>query len=245
MRYLGIGIQKVEEELHTLIPSIALSRMDSDTTRRKHSHYNIIKGMETGKLDLLLGTQMVAKGHDLPDVTVSAVMLSDIALNLPDFRSAERAFQLFAQLAGRAGRGDHPGRVYIQTYSPGHYVFDYVKRNDYKGFYKKEISQREELSYPPFGRMVRIVLQFRTREQANDICASIATKIRQRSCRGITLLGPSPAPIERVKNHWRWHIIIKGKKAKSIRNEAFNVMKMFQKLKQVKMYVDVDPVNLL
>jgi primosomal protein N' (replication factor Y) len=208
IRYAGLGTQKVEEELQVLVPSINLSRMDSDTTQKKLSHYRIIKEMENGATDILLGTQMVAKGHDLPNVTVSAVISSDMALNLPDFRSAERAFQLFVQLAGRAGRGDYPGKVYIQTYNPGHYVFEYVKNNDYKGFFQKEMSLREELSYPPFSKMVRIVLKFRTRDIGKKIIKEVSEIINNTSSKGIDILGPSPAPIEKIRNLWRWHLII-------------------------------------
>lgn len=245
IRYAGLGIQKVEEELRFLVPSINLSRMDSDTTQKKLSHYRIIKEMEDGATDLLLGTQMVAKGHDLPNVTVSAVISSDMALNLPDFRSAERAFQLFVQLAGRAGRGDYPGKVYIQTYNPEHYVFEYVKNNDYKGFFQKEMSLREELSYPPFSKMVRIVLKFRTRDMGEKIIKEVLEIINKTSSRGIDILGPSPAPIEKIRNLWRFHLIIKGKNSRNLRSKASEILHMLKEIDNVKTYVDVDPISLL
>ena len=245
IRFAGLGTQKVEEELQVLVPSINLSRMDRDTTQKKLSHYRIIKEMEDGTTDLLLGTQMVAKGHDLPNVTVSAVISSDLALNLPDFRSAERAFQLFVQLAGRAGRGDYPGKVYIQTYTPGHYVFDYVKNNDYKGFFRKEMSLREELSYPPFSKMVRIVLKFRTRDMGAKIMKEVSEIINKTSIRGIDILGPSPAPIEKIRNLWRWHLILKGKNSRNLRSKASEIVKMLNEIDNVKTYVDVDPISLL
>ncbi len=245
IRYAGLGTQKVEEELQVLVPSINLSRMDSDTTQKKLSHYRIIKEMEDGATDVLLGTQMVAKGHDLPNVTVSAVISSDMALNLPDFRSAERAFQLFVQLAGRAGRGDYPGKVYIQTYNPGHYVFEYVKNNDYKGFFQKEMSLREELSYPPFSKMVRIVLKFRTRDMGKQIIKEVSEIINKTSSRGIDILGPSPAPIEKIRNLWRWHLIIKGENSRNLRSKASRILRMLNEIDNIKTYVDVDPISLL
>ena len=245
LRYAGLGTQKVEEELRVLVPSLNLKRMDRDTTQRKHSHYRIIKEMEEGRTDLLLGTQMVAKGHDLPNVTVSAVISSDLALNLPDFRSAEKAFQLFSQLAGRAGRGGCPGKVYIQTYNPGHYVFDYVKNNDYRGFFMKEMSLREELSYPPYSKMVRIVLNFRTRDMAKKIVRDVSAMVHNTSDRGMDILGPSPAPIEKIRNLWRWHLIIKGRNSKTLRNKASEIIRMLKEIENVKAYVDVDPLSLL
>ena len=245
IRYAGLGTQKVEEELQVLVPSITLSRMDRDTTQRKLSHYRIIKKMEDGTTDLLLGTQMVAKGHDLPDVTVSAVISSDLALNLPDFRSAEKAFQLFVQLSGRSGRGDYPGKVYIQTYNPGHYVFDYVKNNDYKGFFQKELFLREELSYPPFSKMVRIVLKFRTKDTGKKVIKEVSEIINKTSSRGIDVLGPSPAPIEKIRNLWRWHLIIKGKNSRNLRSKASELVRMLNEIDNVKTYVDVDPISLL
>ena len=245
IRYAGLGTQKVEEELQVLVPSINLSRMDRDTTQKKLSHYRIIKEMEDGTTDLLLGTQMVAKGHDLPNVTVSAVISSDLALDLPDFRSAERAFQLFVQLSGRAGRGDYPGKVYIQTYNPGHYVFEYVKNNDYKGFFRKEMSLREELSYPPFSKMVRIVLKFRTRDMGEKIIKEVSEIINKTSSRGMDILGPSPAPIEKIRNLWRWHLIIKGKNSRNLRSKASEIVRMLNEIDNVKTYVDVDPISLL
>ncbi len=245
IKYLGAGTQKIEEQLRSLIPELSLERMDRDTTRKKLAHYRIVKQMEDKKIDLLLGTQMVAKGHDFPDVTLSAVVLADLALNLPDFRSGERAFQLFTQLAGRAGRGDVTGRAIIQTYEPEHYVFEYVRHHDYKGFYQKEILQRKELSYPPFGKLIRILLSFKTRERAAEIVRDLSAGIRDMDHKGIEILGPSPAPIERIKNLWRWHMILKGKNSRALRKTASLIIEKTGGIKDMKISVDVDPINLL
>jgi primosomal protein N' (replication factor Y) len=263
-KHIGIGTQRVEEELNSLIPEISLKRMDHDTTRKKLSHYRIVKDMENKMLDVLLGTQMVAKGHDFPGVTLSAVVFADIALNLPDFRTSERAFQLFTQLAGRAGRGETAGKVYIQTYEPHHYIFDYVRHHDYQGFYEKEIELRKELSYPPFGRLLRIVFSFRNKEGAAMIMKNVAGKImriskndalgqiatfRQTGTRndmkGVEILGPAPAPVEKIRNLWRWHLILKGGASKSLRQKALEILTAVKDIKDMKTDIDVDPVNLM
>jgi primosomal protein N' (replication factor Y) len=252
IKYLGTGTQRVEEELRFWIPELSLKRMDRDTTQKKLAHYRIIKQMEEKKIDVLLGTQMVAKGHDFPHVTLSAVISADIALNLPDFRSGERAFQLFTQLAGRAGRGDVPGRALIQTYEPEHYVFDYVRNHDYKAFYEREIELRKELSYPPFSKLLRIILNFKTKDAAKKIVRSISCKIEKNTPSvpslargGIEILGPSPAPIEKIKNLWRWHIILKGQNSRALRQTAFHILERIGDNKEIKIDVDVDPINLL
>jgi primosomal protein N' (replication factor Y) len=253
VKYLGAGTQRVEEELEKFLPELSLQRMDRDSTRKKLSHHRIIRQMEERKIDLLIGTQMVAKGHDFVDVTVSAVVSADVALNLPDFRSAERAFQLFTQLAGRAGRGDVSGRAYVQTHEPEHYVFDFVRGHDYEGFYRKEIELRKELSYPPFTKLIRVILSFRNKDDANRRVKSISNRIKKMNPSrtsdgkrsGIEVLGPAPAPIEKIKNLWRWHLVLKGKDAKQIRQMAVNIFDPLKNLKDVKIDIDVDPVNML
>ncbi len=245
LKYIGIGTQKVEEELNTLIPELSLQRMDRDTTKRKLSHYRMVKQMEERKIDVLLGTQMVAKGHDFPNVTLSAVISADVALNLPDFRSAERAFHLFTQLAGRAGRGDVSGEVYIQTYEPEHYVFDYVRNHDYKGFFQKETGLRKELSYPPFSKLIRIILSFKTRDIAKKIIKDISKRIKRLEAQGVEVLGPAPAPIEKIRNLWRWHLILKGKNSKALRQKTLEILETVQEVKNMRIDVDVDPINLL
>lgn len=286
-KYIGIGTQRIEEELRALIPELSLKRMDRDTTKRKLAHYRIVKDMEEKKIDVLLGTQMVAKGHDFPDVTIAAVVFADVALNLPDFRSSERTFQLFTQLAGRAGRGDVAGEVYIQTYEPLHYVFDYVRNHDYEGFYKKEIELRRELSYPPFGKLIRIILSFKNKDSAVKTMKDISKQIKGVIARSetpstviarghspqsnligsgqapqtrlmgiasptvrndkqyIEILGPAPAPIEKIRNYWRWHLILKGKNSKSLRHAALGILEITKDIKGIRVDIDVDPINLL
>jgi len=254
-RYIGLGTQRLEEELRELFPELHLRRMDRDTTRRKLSHYRIIKEMENGAISLLIGTQMVARGHDLPCVTVAGIVFADIALNIPDFRSGESTFQLFTQLCGRAGRGLYPGRVFIQTYEPEHYVFEYIKNYDYAGFYKKELNLRRELGYPPFNRLIRIILSSRDKKVFDKIIEklkglrakgfkSFRTPSLQNS-RTAEILGPVPAPMERLKGYWRWHLLLKGKDSKILRYYAQEIIKEVKGLKTLRIAVDVDPVNLL
>lgn len=258
IKFIGIGTQRVEEELRSLIPELSLKRMDRDTTRKKLSHYRIVKEMEGKKIDVLLGTQMVAKGHDFPAVTLAAIVFADVALSLPDFRSSERTFQLFTQLAGRAGRGDVPGEVYIQTYEPFHYVFDYVRDHDYEGFYQNEIELRKELSYPPFSKLIRVILSFKNKDSAVKIIKDISGRIPPLSpplTKGgiregmakdeIEILGPSPAPIEKIRNLWRWHFILKGKNSKSLRHAALELLETIKDIKNLRVDVDVDPINML
>jgi primosomal protein N' (replication factor Y) len=254
IKYIGLGTQRIEEELHELLPELNLKRMDRDTTTKKLSHYRIVKDMEEKKIDVLLGTQMVAKGHDFPNVTIAAVVFADVALNLPDFRSSERTFQLFTQLAGRAGRGDFPGEVYIQTYEPGHYVFDYVRNYDHAGFYDKEIELRRELSYPPYSKLIRIVFNFRNKEEGVKIMKGISGKIKKilppstslpKGGEVVEILGPSPASIEKIRNYWRWHLVLKGKNSKFLRRKAAEIIETLKDVKNVRIDVDVDPINLL
>ncbi len=247
IKCLGTGTQRIEEELIDLIPGLIFQRMDRDTTKKKLSHHRMVKDMEKKKIDVLLGTQMVAKGHDFPDVTLSAVVSADITMNMPDFRSAERAFQLFTQLAGRAGRGDVAGKAYIQTYEPEHYVFDYVRTHDYKGFFENEIEMRKELSYPPFGKLIRVIFYFRTKEAAKLTTKDIANRIKRISpqFKGVEILGPAPAPVEKIRNLWRWHIILKGKNSKSLRHAASAILDRIRDIKELKTDIDVDPINLM
>ncbi len=245
LRYAGIGTQRLEEELTRLIPRFRLRRMDRDTTSKKLSHYRMIKEVEEGSVDVLLGTQMVAKGHDLPKVTLAGVVSAEIALNIPDFRSAERAFQLFTQLAGRAGRGEVPGNVYIQTYEPDHYVFEYVRKNDYKGFYEKELSLRRELGYPPFSRLIRILISFTRREGIEGTMEEVSKKVREMETDGVEILGPSVAPIEKIRNRYRYHLILKGREQSLLRRRASEILAYLNRMKGLRVDVDVDPVNLL
>lgn len=244
-KYIGAGTQRIEEELNKILPQLSMQRMDRDSTQKKLSHYRIVRKMEDHQIDLLLGTQMVAKGHDFPAVTLSAAVSSDVALNLPDFRTAERSFQLFTQLAGRAGRGDAPGVAYIQTFEPFHYVFDYVIHHDYRGFYKREINLRRQLSYPPFTKLIRIILSFKNKDTAEKTVTAVRRNIKSIDRKGVDILGPAPAPIEKIKSLWRWHMILKGNNSQALRRAAAGVTDMLHDSKDMRIDIDVDPVSMM
>jgi len=247
VRFTGIGTQRLEEELTQLLSDIKVRRMDRDSTAGKLSHASMIADMEKGEIELLLGTQMVAKGHNFPSVTLAGVVSADVGLNLPDFRSGERAFQLFTQLAGRAGRGEIPGKVYIQTYCPDHYVFPYVKAYDYEGFFQKESTFRQDLAYPPFGKLIRIIFRKKGEDSKalEEIVKHDLKNVISKNIRDLEILGPCPAPIEKSKKYLRWHLLIKGSNSQILRDKAREILDTLKLQKTLKVDIDVDPVDML
>lgn len=217
IRYVGRGTQRLEEELNQVYPGARVARMDLDTTGRKGSHEKIYQDLRKGEIDILVGTQMVAKGFDLPNVTVVGIINADVALNLPDFRAAERTYQLLTQAAGRAGRGDKPGMVVVQTFNPGHYSIAALRRSDAEGFYRRELLYREAGKYPPFTGLIRLVFSGTDPKAvmatARDLTGVIKEKITGSAPgdngRGEEITGPQPAVIEKVQNRYRWHTLIK------------------------------------
>ena len=220
IKNFGIGTQRVEQEINKLIPSARIVRMDMDTTSTKGSHQKILAAFRRKEYDILLGTQMVAKGLDFPDVTLVGVIAADTSLNLPDYRSSEKTFQLITQVAGRAGRGQKEGRVIVQTYQPEHYAIQYASGLDYNGFYDEEIQIREQFMYPPFCHIIRILITGENERAIIDTAIGIEKWLRHNSNidaiikAGLIELGTYPAPLERIKNKYRWHVLIR------IRNEG-------------------------
>ncbi len=214
IKFLGLGTQGLEQETTIIFPGAGLLRWDSDTTRKKHAHQQILDKFRAHEADILIGTQMVAKGLDIPQVTLVGVVIADSALNLPDFRAGERTFQLLSQVAGRAGRGELGGRVIIQSYTPQHYAIQAALKHDYAAFYEQEIGYRRRLGNPPFRRLVRL-----TFSHTNDsFCQQEAIRMKQmltleRDARGIAdigLIGPAPAFIHRLRGRFRWQLILRG-----------------------------------
>ena len=214
IKFLGLGTQGLEQETTIIFPGAGLLRWDSDTTRKKHAHQQILDKFRAHEADILIGTQMVAKGLDIPQVTLVGVVIADSALNLPDFRAGERTFQLLSQVAGRAGRGELGGRVIIQSYTPQHYAIQAALKHDYAAFYEQEIGYRRRLGNPPFRRLVRL-----TFSHTNDsFCQQEAVRMKQmltleRDARGIAdigLIGPAPAFIHRLRGRFRWQLILRG-----------------------------------
>lgn len=211
IRYYGTGTQKVEEELKEILPEARILRMDVDTTRRKGAHAKILKTFGDEKADILLGTQMIAKGLDFPNVTLVGVLNADTALNLPDFRSSERTFQLLTQVSGRAGRGHKPGEVVIQTFNPQHYAIQLAKQQDYEAFYQKEMQMRHRGSYPPYYFTVKLTASHIEEVAAAKKIHQIAEKLKTRLSPQALLLGPTPSAVLRVKNRYYYQVVIKYK----------------------------------
>ncbi len=210
--FSGPGTQRVELDLQSLFPGTGILRMDADTTSGKDGHRKILEKFSTGSYPILLGTQMVVKGHHFPGVSLVGVLSAEEGLNFPDFRSAERTFQQLTQVAGRSGRGREPGRVLVQTYMPDHYVFRYLVAHDYDGFIKEELEYRKQLRYPPFARLVLASCVSRDRDRLNVFMEEWAAAMRRElpDNRRIDVLGPAPPVVARVKNRFREQILIKG-----------------------------------
>ncbi len=219
IKYFGAGTEKIEQEVLKLFPKARVLRMDMDTTKRKNSHQTILEDFRKGKADILIGTQMIAKGLDFPNVTLVGIVAADLSLNIGDYRSAENTYQLVSQVAGRAGRADKEGTVYIQTYSPEHYSIRFAADNNYKGFYNEEITFRNNMDYPPF---TNIFLVMMTGENEYEIRRTLAllSDIMKRYNKNnmFARLGPTPAVISRINNVYRWQIIVKCENEDKIRN---------------------------
>ncbi len=251
IRFSGFGTQKLEEETRRLFPQARTVRLDRDTTRHRSAFESMHQLMTGGEIDILIGTQMITKGHDFPNVTLVGVVHADLSLNIPDFRSCERSFQLLTQVAGRAGRGEVPGQVIVQTHNPNHYVYDFVREHDYEQFYRKEIGFRRRLNYPPFTRMVALEITSEDERQGEALAGKIKTALGSliRRHPGVELLGPSRAALYRLNNKFRWHVILRGPRIRPLQG----ILTAFRELPQcnptsnsrVKLTIDVDPVNLL
>ncbi len=250
----GFGTQRIEEELLGIFPGVSLLRMDLDTTAGRGSHHRILQKFGDGKADILLGTQMVAKGLDFSRVTLVGVISADTQMLLPDFRSAERTFQLLTQVAGRAGRSTLAGEVVIQTFQPGHYALKHVLDHNFKSFYAEELGFRKELSYPPFSRLV--VLECKgVSEQEVMKHATIIGSILKEQKTGFIILGPAPAAMAKIKNKFRWHIVIKdpkssdpaGKRLRAALTAALGRYRTLPagKSRSVEIIVDVDPGGMM
>ena len=254
--YRGIGTQKVEAEIARLVPEARLARMDFDSTRRRGSMEKIIDDFRHRRADILLGTQMVARGLDFPGVTLVGVINADTQLNLPDFRSAERTFQLLTQVAGRAGRGSIAGEVIVQSYAAGHYAVEAARGHDFPLFFATEMVFRREVDYPPLSRMISLLFDgvdearviARAEETARQLKAWLELPSSGNSPGRIELLGPAPRSLSRLKGKHRWHLTLKGHDHRSLRRaaEAALALPFDGKGKSaVRLAVDVDPVSLL
>ena len=245
--YRGVGTQRVEEELKDRYPEARIVRMDMDTTSRKGAHQDIFHRVLNHEADILLGTQMVAKGFDFPNVTLVGVISADTSLNLPDFRASERTFQLLTQVAGRTGRGKLGGEVIVQTYSQGHHSIASAQTHDYESFFAREISDRKALSYPPFGRMVGMLFQGEQDDYVMREARRFAELMRKQPG-ALNILGPAPPVIARVRNQYRWQIVARSSHSARLRDAVRRVRQHWERAadnRRVHLKVDVDPVGLM
>lgn len=247
---LGLGTEKVEAAVKALFPDARVARMDRDTTVRKGSILKILKGLRNQTIDILVGTQMVAKGHDFPNITLVGIICADLSLNFPDFRASERTFQLLAQVSGRSGRGKVPGRVILQTYNPDHFSILSATDQDFKKFYHQEIHFRKSLNYPPFARMVQLKISGKNKEKTRqhalaigDLCHDL---LRNDTAflKYVQVLGPIEAALPRVAKHFRWQILLKGLKVGPLHRFLQQILfKNRAKIssRSIKVIADVDP----
>ncbi len=250
IRYFGLGTQKVEAEIQKMFPDARIARMDQDTTRTKDAHWKITSSFKKGDTDILIGTQMVAKGFDFPRVSLVGVLSADIALNLPDFAASERTFQLLSQVAGRAGRGELSSQVIIQTYTPEHPSIRSAQNHDYRNFYGKEIEERKILHYPPFSQLINLILSGPREEVVRQGIETLHKGLED-SCREmekdeeVAILGPAPATHEKLKGLFRYQILIKDQGFSSGRTILKQELKAFNLPSHCRLQVDVDPTDLL
>lgn len=248
IRYFGAGTQQVEDELKKIWPQIKVTRMDADTTQKKNAHQELLAEFKKRHTQILVGTQMIAKGLDFPNVTLVGVLAADTTLNLPDYKSSEKTFQLLTQVAGRAGRGEKEGRVIIQTYSPEHYSIQEAQKQNYKSFYSLEIQQRKDMLYPPFNYLIRVIVSGFQEDTVEDITKKLNKYILTKYNGQLEVYGPAPAPIQKIKQRFRWHLILKGKDLEILKNAVkwgYIKIKNFRKDKSLRIVIDVEPENIL
>ncbi|MBX3278495.1 MAG: primosomal protein N' [Acidobacteria bacterium] len=246
--FVGEGTEQIETLLRDSFTGMRIARLDRDTTRRRGAFEHLLGAFAAGELDLLVGTQMIAKGHDFPNVTLVCVISVDAGLAIPDFRSAERTFQLLTQVAGRAGRGDRAGRVLIQSYHTEHYALELARAQVYEEFYKREIHFRREMHYPPFVSLINLIVRHREYNRAAEMAAELAARLRAFDRSGaVRVLGPAPAPLGRLKGEHRLQILVKTRQRKRAREALDSALSAMREsgvdLRQIA--VEVDPVSLM
>ncbi|MBI3331199.1 MAG: primosomal protein N' [Candidatus Omnitrophica bacterium] len=243
LRFRGTGTERVESELHRLFPVASIARMDRDTTKSRGSHRDLYEAVKARQVSLLVGTQMIAKGFDFPQVTLVGVVSADTALNLPDFRAGERTFDLLTQMAGRAGRGESPGRVLIQTFCPGHYAIQAAKAHDYRRFYAQEIRMRRALRLPPFVHLIELTVIGSALPRVNEAAQWLAGRLRRALVRRrVTLLGPAPHRIPRLRRAYRVHLLLKVRSVEAVTPILRRVLGPGRKAKGLPVIVNVDPL---
>jgi primosomal protein N' (replication factor Y) len=248
IRYGGVGTQRLEAEVKTRFPNQRCLRMDTDTMQRPGSHQRALTAFHDGQVRILLGTQMIAKGLDFPNVTLVGVINADTALHLPDFRAAERTFQLVTQVAGRTGRGERGGRVLVQTFSPEHPAIAAAIHHDYETFARQELPIREALAYPPFAEMIRLVVRGRAEATTAAFAAELAELLKEQiALHGITarVLGPALAPIAKLRGQYRFQLQVHTLQGEQVRQALGQVAAVVKPAKDLQWTVDVDPLDMM
>lgn len=249
VKYFGVGTEKIEMEIKKYFPKARTLRMDFDTTRKKNSYEHIYNTFKENKADILVGTQMIAKGLDFKNVTLVGVIAADLSLNIPDFRSGERTFQLITQVAGRAGRGEKPGKVVVQTYNPDNYSIINAVANNYEGFYNEEISVRKDMNYPPFSKILSITMSSKNEDLLIKNIQNIGVVLKNNLTDNdkIEMLGPCPCSISKINEAYRWQIILKGEIdstfANNIKDITYKLLKDIYT--DVRLSLDINPSSLL
>ena len=247
IQFFGMGSEKLEELLHQAFPKARIGRLDRDTVRGREDLENMLSALHNREIDLLVGTQMIAKGHDIHGVTLVGVVGADTALGMPDFRAAERTFQLLTQVAGRAGRGETPGKVLMQSYHPDHYVIEFAEKHDFFGFYEKESRLRSWMHYPPYASLANVLIRSDKLNDAMKFSGILGQFFEQKPHEGVRVMGPAAAPIERLKNDYRFHFILKSKSRERL-NFVLREMIAYavaKKIPRTNVIVDVDALSLM
>jgi primosomal protein N' (replication factor Y) len=246
LRYLGFGTQQLEAAVRERFPKARVDRMDRDTTRNWRAAERILHRLTRGEIDILVGTQMIGKGHDVPNVTLVGVVSADMALHLPDFRAGERAFALFTQVVGRAGRGDRPGTALIQTFNPDHYILRAVQGQEYATLWEAESPLRRERGLPPFSRAVLAILSSPQEKAAETAATELARLFREVGMRADAVSGPAPAPLYRLRSRYRWHLLVCGQDQRKLHtrvHEAARRLRASPLSRGVRLDLDVDPAS--
>lgn len=246
IRYSGLGTEKVEHILAKLFPDARIKRMDSDVMKRKDDYRRILDEFRAGKIDILVGTQMIAKGLHFPNVTLVGVIAADLALYLPDFRAGERTFQLLTQVAGRAGRGDVEGEVFVQSFTPFHPAIQFARRHDFEGFYEQEIQFREELKYPPSAHVALLTLKGRNEDKVRLSAEHLVREIEKalKEAKGLVISGPAPAPLARAESNFRYHIMLRTRQMTWVSQRLAVLLESLPLPEDISIAVDIDPVDL-
>jgi primosomal protein N' (replication factor Y) len=242
----GSGTERVFEEIKELLPLARVAKLDRDEVRTIDDYTTLLGKVRAKEVDILVGTQMIAKGHDLPDVTLVGIVDCDVGLHVPDFRAAERAFQLLTQVAGRAGRRERQGYVILQTRAPRHLSLQMTIAENYEGFATEELTMREKLGYPPYQRLLRVIVGADDASLAGHVARNVAERaVALCAPLGITMLGPAPAPIEKVRSLWRFHILFKAQSAAKLQHVMERLKRESSPDKRVRIIFDLDPQDML